>query len=335
MPEDKLKILIRMPNWLGDVVMATAFINAVSAQYPEAEIDLILKKGFEFLVDHFPAYHQVFIFDKQEYSGAKGAFRFGKMLRKNNYDLFFCLPTSFSSAIMAYGTKAKERIGFAKEWRNLLLTKVFDQPKNLHRVDEYVFLLEAFAGKKVNQKKVTLSINKEIIFPAEKYIIVNINSEASSRRLPMHKAVSILNSLRENIKEEIYLIGSPKEKEFVQNVYELLKDKNGIKNFAGETSMPQLLQLMSNSKLLLTTDSGPAHVANALGVCTIVLFGAGNENNTAPYNVENREIIRLGKLKCEPCLKNKCPLYDEPHCLTLLSEELICTAVKKSLLYAK
>ena len=74
---------------------------------------------------------------------------------------------------------------------------------------------------------------------------------------------------------------------------------------------------------MITTDSGPAHVANALGTPTIVLFGAGNENNTAPYNKNNSTIIRFGQLPCEPCVNNVCKVYGTPECLLRLDDNFI------------
>jgi ADP-heptose:LPS heptosyltransferase len=77
---------------------------------------------------------------------------------------------------------------------------------------------------------------------------------------------------------------------------------------------------MSAATALLTTDSGPAHLANSVGTPTIVLFGAGNEHNTAPYNKQGLTVLRYGKLSCEPCVKNTCKLYGVPKCLELLDE---------------
>ena len=91
------------------------------------------------------------------------------------------------------------------------------------------------------------------------------------------------------------------------------------------------MQLFARSTAVLTTDSGPAHVANALGVHTVVLFGAGNENNTAPYNKNSLTIIRLGQLPCEPCVSNTCKLYGVPQCLARLDENIIVAAVTNAL----
>jgi len=123
-------ILIRLPNWLGDVVMSTAFVKAVKDTYPDAAVDFIVKKGLDFLLDHFPVHQHRYIFSKEEYKGLNGAMKFGKKIKQQQkYDLFFCLPDSFSSAVMAYASGAKKRIGFKNEMRSLLLTNTFAKKK--------------------------------------------------------------------------------------------------------------------------------------------------------------------------------------------------------------
>ena len=79
--------------------------------------------------------------------------------------------------------------------------------------------------------------------------------------------------------------------------------------------------------MILSTDSGPAHLANAIGLPVVVLFGAGNEFNTAPFNKQKRMIIRYGQLNCEPCVKNTCKLYDVPKCMEMLDELQIISAL--------
>ena len=320
-----MNILIRLPNWLGDMVMSTAFVQAVKDEYPHATIDLIAKKGIEFLLDYFPVHEQAFIFSKEEHKGLGGLRRFGKMIAaQKNYDLFFCLPDSFSSAMMGHATAATQRVSFKKELRSVFLTHTYTKKKDLHRVEEYVDLLRQFAKKEIAVPPVQLKMDHATKGNA---VVININSEADSRRLPAEKAISIINAVRNAIPNEIILVGSDKDAGFVQKITNYLSDKTNITNKAGETSLPELLQIFAGSAVVLTTDSGPAHVANALGVHTIVLFGAGNENNTAPYNKENRTIIRLGQLACEPCVNNTCKLYGVPQCLVRLDEQIIVSAV--------
>jgi heptosyltransferase II len=318
-------ILIRLPNWLGDMVMSTSFVKAVQQQYPNAAIDVIAKKGIDFLLDYFPGHNNRFIFNKEEYPGLTGAYKFGKHIRKQkNYDIFFCLPDSISSAVMGFAIGAKKRVGYKKELRTALLTNAYSKQKGLHRVEEYVDMLQQFLNVTIPIPPVDL---KNIAATRKDAVIVNINSEASSRRLPKQKAISIINTLRKNISDDIILVGSNKESQFVEEVINALDDKNNIRNEAGKTSLPQLLAVLGSCSTMLTTDSGPAHVANALGTHTIVLFGAGNENNTAPYNKNNSTILRLGQLPCEPCVSNECKIYGTPECLSRLDENLITQQV--------
>jgi lipopolysaccharide heptosyltransferase II len=314
-------ILIRLPNWLGDMVMATAFVKAVQVEYPDAIIDVIAKKGIDFLLDYFPAIEKKYIFSKEKYKGLSGVRTFGKQIRKQlKYDLFFCLPDSLSAAVMCTTIKAKKNIGFKKAMHVIFFTNAYHRKKNVHRVEEYIDLLEQFVGHKISIPAVSLLKEATVLNDA---LVVNINSEAFSRRLPVSKAVSIINEIRKAITNEIILVGSPKEKPFVDEVYHLLLDKTNVSNIAGKTNLPELINVFASCKAVLSTDSGPAHVSNALGKNTIVLFGAGNEKNTAPYNKINSIVMRLNKLPCEPCVKNICKVYGTPECLLQLDEQLI------------
>ncbi|HVG41651.1 MAG TPA: glycosyltransferase family 9 protein [Chitinophagaceae bacterium] len=318
-----MKILVRLPNWLGDMVMAAGLMNSLHEFYPGAEISVIAKKGIHELLSFFPNIKHQFVFDKTNHKGLIGAWQFGKEIKKaEKFDLFICLPDSLSAAVMAFATGTEKRIGYKKELRSLFLTDTYTKEKGQHRVKDYITLIEKFSGKKSTSSKVQLIHN----FKKENYIVVNINSEASSRRLTLNKATEIINNLRSSLIEPIILIGAPKEKGFVDEVYNNLAVKNSIQNKSGKTNLAQLAELMASASLVLSTDSGPAHLANALGTQTIILFGAGNEFNTAPYN-ENRNIIRLGELSCEPCQKNKCVRYEIPQCLEQLSTKNICTTV--------
>jgi ADP-heptose:LPS heptosyltransferase len=98
---------------------------------------------------------------------------------------------------------------------------------------------------------------------------------------------------------------------------------NNVISLAGKTNLSQLAALMSNAKALLTVDSGPSHLANALGLQTLVMHGADDENNTEAYNKAYVHGLRYGKLPCEPCVKNVCKLGDESPCLLNLDELLI------------
>ena len=328
-----MKILIRLPNWLGDVVMSTAFVRAVQQLYPGSQVDVIIKKELSDIPGFIPGIHKIHSFSKQEYKGLSGVYRFGKQLRSENYDLFFCLPDSLSSAVLGWASRARKRIGYGKEGRFFLLTNSYAKPLKQHRVDEYLGLLEKFTGKVIDERKVEITVSNEEGHD-NKFIIVNFNSEAESRRMPADKAKHLLGVLCDAFPGyQFGLFGSPKEKGFIDS---LLGDRDDqqIINYAGKTRLGQLAGHMASSKAMITTDSGPAHLANAIGLPTIVLFGAGDETNTAPYNKERLTVLRAGKLGCEPCVRNTCKLYGVPKCMELLDEIKIVNALSLYLNHA-
>lgn len=328
-----MNILIRLPNWLGDVVMSTAFVNAVRQLYPDAQIDVIIKKELNGIVNLIPGLNKIHLFSKQEYKGLNGVYKFGKTLRAGKYDLFFCLPDSLSSAVMGWATRAKKRIGFGKEGRFFLLTNSYKKPANLHRTDEYVSLLEQFTDRKITERLVKLEARE--IEQHNNLVVINFNSEAISRRMPVDKGKQLLGTLTNTFKTAKFIVvGAPKEKEYVDELLSNVGNDEQVKNYAGKTNLEGLCNLIASAKAVITTDSGPAHLANALGTSTIVLFGAGNEHNTAPYNKQRLTVLRAGKLECEPCVRNTCKLYGIPKCMQLLDEMQIVNTLSLYLNHA-
>ncbi|MCC8408876.1 lipopolysaccharide heptosyltransferase II [Mucilaginibacter sp. UR6-1] len=328
-----MKILIRLPNWLGDVVMSTSFVTAVKQLYPGAQIDVIIKQELRGIVNLIPGIDNVYPFSKQEFEGLSGVYRFGKALRNQQYDIFFNLPPSLSSATMAFATRAKKRVGFGTEGGFLLLTKACKHPQNVHRVREYISLLEQFTGKPVPSEPVKIIAHALVNEP--KQLLVNFNSEAESRRMPVDKGIALLNLLLNTFADiTIGMIGAPKDAEHVNAILAGVTDQDRIVNHAGQTSLNNLASLMAGTAALLTVDSGPAHLANSIGLPVVVLFGAGNEHNTEPFNLDDMTVIRAGELSCEPCVRNTCKLYGIPKCMQLLNETKIIEALSKYLNHA-
>lgn len=322
-----MKILLRLPNWLGDLVMSTAFVTAVQQQYPGSEIHAIVKKELLGVARLIPSIHTIHSFSKQEFKGLRGVYRFGRQLKIEEFDLFFSLTDSISSAIMGLATSSKKRIGFRKEGRAIFMTKTYNKPKGLHRVDEYISLLELFTGCIVKHRKVEIRPISSVQENRE-LILINFNSEAASRRMPLMKGRKLLSDLIAAFPNaQLGLIGATKEKGFVDDLMQGLLHAKNLVNFSGKTNLDELVELMASAQVILTTDSGPAHLANSLATPTIVLFGAGNEWNTAPYNKQNLHIIRAGQLPCEPCVKNTCILYGVPKCLELLDGQQIIQCI--------
>lgn len=317
-----MNILVRLPNWLGDMVMSAAFMAALRSQFPNAEIDVIVKKSLADLAELIPDINEIYTFSKQEYPGLQGNRKFGKMIgTKKQYGVFYSLPDSLSSAVMAWATGSKVRIGYKKEMRGMLLTESRNKPKGLHRVEEYLHLIEE-TGK--------WSVSLEHVQPlsaisAHDYIVLNLNSEAQSRRMTVQKGRMLINEAIAAFPHHLVLTGAPNEKAHINAMVEGLPSDRLI-NLAGSTSLVQLAQALANAKLIISTDSGVAHLGNAFNTPLVVLFGAGNELKTGPFNQERTAIVRLHELECAPCVSNSCK-FGEPKCLTeLLLTKIIATA---------
>jgi ADP-heptose:LPS heptosyltransferase len=229
-----MKILIRLPNWLGDVVMSTAFIAAVRQLYPNASLDIIIKKELGGIAGLIPGLRTVHLFSKQDFKGIKGAYRFGKKLRHERYDLFFNLPTSLSSLVIARASGAKKRIGFANEGGFFMLTNAYKNPGKIHRVEQYLQLLTWFSGKTIKSPRVEL-YNPTPPIRNNNRVIINYNSEAKSRRMPHEKGLALINQLTTAFKNTTFtFVGSPKEAPFVDQITARAEIAIGLKTLPGK-----------------------------------------------------------------------------------------------------
>ncbi len=325
-----MKILVRLPNWLGDAVMSIAFLKALRLCYHDAVIHAILKTDLNGLTRFIPEVDKIHLFKKSDFKGLFGLHKYGHSLKYEQYDLFFSLPDSFSSALIGFATGAKKRIGFKGDLRSFLLTDVKTKPAKKHRVEEYLALLPKQPENQQNQLD-TFLISP--VIQKENLLLLNFNSEAASRRLPLAKAKEVLDAVLNQFPDfQIGLIGSAKESFFVKQIIGESQNKR-INDYSGKTTLPQLAELMSSAKAILSTDSGPAHLANSLKTPVLVLFGAGNELNTAPYNQKNLSVLRLGELSCEPCTKNTCK-FGDTRCLTLIPTQKIIAALNQLIIHA-
>jgi ADP-heptose:LPS heptosyltransferase len=231
---------------------------------------------------------------------------------------------------MGWATSAKKRIGFNKEGRFFLLTNNYKKPGKLHRTDEYLNLLEQFSKRVIIERTVCLKLDPPT--KDKNIVVVNFNSEATSRKMPLIKGKQIVDSLLSNFPDTVWaFVGSGKEKEHIDSILANLGNNESIINYAGKTGLQELCELFLSAKAVLTTDSGPAHLANGLGTPTIVLFGAGDEFNTAPYNKQKLTVLRAGQLDCEPCVRNTCKLYGIPKCMELIDQTQIISALRNYL----
>jgi len=324
-----MKILVRLPNWLGDLVMSTGFLNLLRDTFTDAEITVIIKKGLESLANFLPGIDKYIVFDRQNYRGLRGlrAFCIAE-LDSSGYDFYFSLPDSFSAAWLGFCSKSKVRIGYRGNWRTLLLTKSLKKEQGRHRAEEYAFLLSPYTDKRLDLTSVRLKNSAKESYNLLPILLFNINSVAISRRLPQAKALEFAEKIMQDFKIQLIFCGSTVEKEYVGSVTQKLQG-SFWQDLSGSGSLTDLIEIINKADFVLTTDSGPAHLATALGKKSVVLFGAGNPHNTAPYS--DRSMFISSRIeKCIPCVKNICRYGAEPKCLLSLSYQDLKIALVKS-----
>ncbi len=325
-----IRILVHFPNKLGDSILTAPFLVNLKEEYPDSQIDGIMMKPFVEIASFMPNLNHVYTFNKKKYSGIAGKRRFGREIKKKEkYDLYFCVPHSFSAAMIGYFTGSRRRIGYSNELRGFLLTDTFNLPKGkIHATMDSIMLLNAFTGKNYRFKPVYYKDPLDLAFgmPEGKNLVFNVNSAGESRKIPVDKSVDLINLLRKRYACNIILIGSPEERTHVDMIYESLEDKASVYNRAGETSITELAAVLQHSDMMLSTDSGTAHLCNILGTKLVVMFGAGKEWATGPVNKEKLRIIRKPDLECAPCGRSICK-FKEPLCLTEMEDEQILNAI--------
>jgi lipopolysaccharide heptosyltransferase II len=324
-----MKILVKLPVKLGDTIMAAYFLRAVKEYFPESQLDVIVARGLSDLLTLMPYVDNYHEFSKQEYSGPLGNYHYGRKIARNEqYDLFFCLPFSFSSALSGFFTRSKIRVGFKTEHRGFLFTKAIQRPKGLHIVEEFNYLLQSYTGKEVHFAPLDFQPNNDSGFdlPAYKMLVLNIKSGPPSRSIPVQKAISIVQEALQRYEFDIVLTGAPNETTYISEVKGAYSGESRVHNLAGKTSISELCYLISKAECMITTDSGNAHIANAVATPTVVLFGAAHPHRAKPFDQSISRILRKEEMDCVPCQSEHCR-YGDNRCLSGIENAKIFEAL--------
>lgn len=326
-----LKILVKLPVKMGDTIMAGYFLRAVKEFYPNSQLDVIVAKGLEDLLDFMPYVDHAYPFSKKEYNGPIGNFRYGKMIsKKEKYDLFFCLPFSFSSALSGFFTRSKKRIGYNTEHRGFLLTNPARRPSGLHIVEEFNYLLEQNSGKKVLFKPLDFKPDHQVSFElsTNRKIVINVKSGPPSRSIPIKKAIKLTRDFLSHFPHDVVLTGAPNETDYISQIKKAFHDNDRVVDLSGQTTIKELAYAISIADCMVTSDSGNAHMANAVGTPTVVLFGAAHEHRAKPYHKTISRVLKLTDLECVPCESEQCK-YGDNRCLANIENATIIKAMKE------
>ncbi|MCB1084917.1 MAG: lipopolysaccharide heptosyltransferase II [Chlamydiia bacterium] len=315
------RIIVRMPNWVGDLVMATPILDDLRSAYPKAEITAMVQENVAPLLEKDRAVDELFCVSR-----AKGFFRrisersIVAKLKKGDYDLGILLTNSFSSAWRFWQGSVKVTIGYKADGRSMLITypqSFSDKWKEQHLVVTYKELLKPL-GIPVSETAPRLHVTDDEIEEAWAYVkrfdigpenhIVGINPGAAYGTakcwLPERFAEVVKNVVRADTKNVVFFFGDRSQKGLINQICQGLGTR--VINLAGQTDLRELMAFIKICAVLLTNDSGPMHIADSLGTSIVALFGSTNPIATGPYR-QMKNIIRK-EVSCSPCYKRVCPI---------------------------
>ncbi|MBT3738928.1 MAG: lipopolysaccharide heptosyltransferase II [Candidatus Marinimicrobia bacterium] len=306
-----MKILIELPSWLGDVVMATPAIENLINHYNDAEINIIGSNSSIELLSNHPKVSSFTVLKKKYYSLFKTAINLGK------FDSYFSFRQSFRSRVFKFLILSSQKYQFNK-----------NHYVNMHQVEKYnSFINDAI---KKNYKAGKLIINKQNNSDLDKSNrILGINpgaSYGSSKRWYPEKFAEVAFELSSQY--EIIIFGGPDEKNIALDIEDILINKGVLnyRNLAGKTSISELIEYISKLDLFISGDSGPMHIAASFQIPTVAIFGPTRDEETSQWKNENSKIVKKS-LPCQPCMKRKCPLMHH-NCMRMIHAKDIINLVE-------
>lgn len=334
-------IIVRMPNWIGDLVMATPVLTDLRRAYPKATITAMSRSPICDLLREDPEIDEIFCFSKANNFGRRSEKRnIIETLRKGQYDLGILLTHSFSSAWWFWQGNVALRLGYAGRGRSFLLTKSVALPEEIHTqhlVVTYKMLLAPLgiplsptpprlflSDKEVEMARTLLQqhgVSKESL-------VVGINPGATYGSakcwLPERFREVTLRLLEAEQDLFVIYFGDQPTAQLAKEICQQLPPR--VVNLAGLTSLRELAALISVCNVLLTNDSGPMHIADALETPIVALFGSTNEVVTGPYR--NGQVIHK-HVSCSPCYLRTCPI--DFRCMKQIEAEEVFDKIMRAL----
>ena len=331
-----------MPNWIGDLVMATPLLYDLRKKFPDANITAMCTAQIAPLLEKDPSIDELFRFSLSE----KFIHRIQEknivdQLKKGSYDVGILTTNSFSSAWWFFQGKVIKKIGFRGEGRSWMLSKALPFPetrKKEHLVHTYKALLKPL-GMPPSSTPPKLFLGEGEGDAAWEFLkrfsvdqshrIIGINPGAAFGEakcwLP-ERFHAVAEKLAETCpSHRILFFGDLRHKKLIQNICRGLSSQ--VINLSGQTNLRQLMALINLCSAFLTNDSGPMHIADSLNVPLVALFGSTDPIVTGPYR--QRAAVVQEKVACSPCFKRVCPI-DFP-CMKQMSVETVLKALFQTL----
>jgi lipopolysaccharide heptosyltransferase II len=314
------RILVVNVNWVGDVIFSTPFIKAVREAYPDAYIACLIHPRCKEMLEDNPRLDELIAYDEEgEHAGLLGKARLVMELRKKRFDTAFILHRSFTKALLTRLAGIEERIGYATKNRAFVLTKAVEIPdEDIHKVEYFLGLARAagiapkdnsyefFVGDK-EKKAVREFLAKSGISENDRLVVICPGGNWDPKRWPKDKFAKLSDLLIERFGVKVVIAGAKKDINLAADIKKRMNNPAVIA--CGTTTLKELGALLGRAALVIANDTGPMHMAVAVGAKTIALFGPTSPKLTGPYGKGEYEVISRYE-KCDiPCYDVACKDY--------------------------
>ncbi len=301
MSESLKNILIIKPSSLGDIVLALPALTALRKSFPDAKISWLVRTDFTVLLENHPHLDEIIPFDRRFLGKAwfhPGAFSclisLIKQLREARFDAVIDFQGLFRTASLAWLSGCKKRYGIAnaREFAHLFYTHKIHQTKDcIHLVDFYLKIIQAAGASNLNVEFVLPeypesieSVSKLLTthdMKFDDYAVFVPGSAHEDKRWPIERFAELAEKISSEFGLSIVAVGGTSEAGLVERL-QSISDVPVI-NFAGRTSLSELIVLLKKSRLVVSNDTGPGHIAAALGTPLVLMFSWSNPARIAPY----------------------------------------------------
>src|SRR5262245_60475101 len=330
------RIIVRGANWIGDAVMTLPALERLRASFPRSHISLLATPLTIGLFENSPFVDEVIEYRRRE-DGTRAFPETVRLMRARRFDLAALFQNAFEAALLARLGGAPVRIGFAAQGRGPLLThKLHRGPRHSdrHQIHDYLDIiaecervclsrnLESQASNPLPsltaspaQRQAAESLLRRAGVDSDTRPLVALNAGATNsraKRWPEDRFAALADRLIEALGSRIVFIGAASERDGAERIIRQMKRRGAI-NLAGETGLAELIGALDACDLLVSNDTGPAHVAAALGRPTLTIFGPTDEFETAPRGAR-AEAIRAEGVECARCMLRDCPI--DHRCMT-------------------
>ncbi|MBF0532330.1 MAG: lipopolysaccharide heptosyltransferase II [Candidatus Omnitrophica bacterium] len=310
-------ILVINVNWLGDVIFSSPIFPALKTQYPQARLTCLAPSRVQEILECVPGVDNVIVYDeKGAHKSLSAKLQLIWRLRQEKFDAAFILHRSLTRALLPFFAGIPVRVGYDTKNRGIFLTHRYPVPAgNLHRGDFYLKVIENF-GIRVSDRTNRLlvgeesraSIRKKLVqrgvTDKDKIVIVNCGGNWDLKRWPADNFTELIKRLMAVPGVRVIVSGADKDRPLVEGVVKNLPVRPV--SFAGELNLKELIALMEAAAVVVSNDSGPIHIANAVGTAVVGIFGPTVPEITGPAGWGRKIILR----ESVPCNQQSCYRLD-------------------------